>query len=178
MRAVDFPARPTGVCVFLAWTMAAIAPGWPAAADVRPASPTGGGGSIVLEPVQAPAGSRKLRTVFVCKQDAVPVFSDRPCGSIVETREYAIVEPGPGQAASTLHAEPAAATRPLVRNARHEDQAAPTVDRCERLLQQRDDLDDRMRTGYSARESARLWNRWRELEAQIHASHCRGPSMR
>jgi hypothetical protein len=29
-----------------------------------------------------------------------------------------------------------------------------------------------MRTGYSAREAARLWNRWRDLKADIYADRC------
>jgi hypothetical protein len=29
-----------------------------------------------------------------------------------------------------------------------------------------------MRAGYSAREAARLWNRWREVDAKIYAARC------
>jgi hypothetical protein len=29
-----------------------------------------------------------------------------------------------------------------------------------------------MRDGYSSREAARLWNRWRELKGRLHAERC------
>jgi hypothetical protein len=45
-------------------------------------------------------------------------------------------------------------------------------ERCRKLRDERERLDDRMRAGYTAREAARLWNRWREVGAQIYAARC------
>lgn len=152
----------------VAWLAGLLVPAAPANAG----SPTSGGGHVVLEPVPAPRSPRRQRTVFVCERDATPVFSDRPCGPAMETLELDFTEPGPGRAASTLAAAPGAATRPLVQRAEHDVGPPPADDRCAELERHLEALDDRMRAGYSARESARLWSRWRDLKAQIHTSRC------
>ena len=166
----------------VAWSATGVPPASSADADRPLANPTGGGGSVILEPVAAPPVQRKQRTVFVCAQAGVPVYSDRPCGPTVAIRELDVSEPGPGsgsgsgsgQASSTLRAEPTATTRPLVQHValespRHE---RDENDRCNELHQQLDAVDEQMRAGYSARQAARLWNRWRDLKARIHASRC------
>jgi hypothetical protein len=33
-------------------------------------------------------------------------------------------------------------------------------------------IDDQMRSGYSAREAARLWQRWRETRERLRAQRC------
>jgi hypothetical protein len=43
---------------------------------------------------------------------------------------------------------------------------------CQRLQATLDTLDSRMRTGYSAREAGRLWERWRETKARLRAADC------
>lgn len=170
----------------VAWSVAGVPPASSADADRPPANPAGGGGTVILEPVAAPPVQRKHRKVFVCAEDGAPVYSDRPCGPIVAIRELDVSEPGPGsgsesesgsgsgQASSTLRAEPTATTRPLVQHValespRHE---RDENDRCNELHQQLDAVDEQMRAGYSARQAARLWNRWRDLKARIHASRC------
>lgn len=79
-----------------------------------------------------------------------------------------------GASSTTTPAKPAAATRPRAEPALKQDTVAadPTARRCRGLREQLDKLDDRMRTGYPAREAARLWNRWRELKAEIYAGRC------
>ena len=162
----------------VAWSVAGVPPASSADADRPPANPAGGGGTVILEPVAAPSVQRKQRTVFVCAEDGAPVYSDRPCGPIVAIRELDVSEPGPGpgsgQASSTLRAEPTATTRPLVQRAALESprRDPDENDRCNELHQQLDAVDEQMRAGYSARQAARLWNRWRDLKARIHASRC------
>ena len=164
----------------VAWSVAGVPPASSADADRPPANPAGGGGTVILEPVAAPPVQRKHRTVFVCAQDGAPVYSDRPCGPIVAIRELDVSEPGPGsgsgsgQASSTLRAEPTATTRPLVQRAALESprRDPDENDRCNELRQQLAAVDDQMRAGYSARQAARLWNRWRELKDRIHTSRC------
>lgn len=162
----------------VAWSVAGVPPASSADADRPPANPAGGGGTVILEPVAAPSVQRKQRTVFVCAEDGAPVYSDRPCGPIVAIRELDVSEPGPGpgsgQASSTLRAEPTATTRPLVQHAALESprRDPDENDRCNELHQQLDAVDEQMRAGYSARQAARLWNRWRDLKARIHASRC------
>ena len=163
-----------------AWSATGAPTASSADADRPPANPVGGGGTVILEPVAAPSVQRKQRTVFVCAQDGAPVYSDRPCGPIVAIRELDVTEPGPGsrsesgQASSTLRAEPTATTRPLVQRAALEPsrRERDESDRCNELHEQLEAVDDQMRAGYSARQAARLWNRWRDLKARIHASRC------
>jgi hypothetical protein len=112
------------------------------------------------------------RPVFVCR-GAVPVtFSDRPCGLLAEARVLHVDEPGPGGAASVTPAPSKEATRPRIEANAPDARPNSVDDRCRRLLEERERLDDRMRAGYSAREAARLWNRWREIDAKIYAARC------
>jgi hypothetical protein len=43
---------------------------------------------------------------------------------------------------------------------------------CTRLQRQLDDLNDRMRAGYSAREAGRLWQRWRDTKERLRTAKC------
>jgi len=139
-------------------------------------NPAGGGGSMQLEP--APAGSqpRKTRPIFVCRSRAPVIYSDRPCGPTSEERSLQVQvqaqEPQPGRAASTVPAAAPAATLPRPRPEPKIDDPDAGDSRCRRLREQREKLDDRMRTGYSAREAAQLWNSWRSLNSEIYRSRC------
>lgn len=136
------------------------------------ASRAGGAASSVLEPVPAPSTVRSKRAVFVCRGGAGMVYADRPCGQVVESRSLDVLDPGPGQVASTTHKPAPAATRPRVEPAAAARKEPPGETRCIKLRRQLAGLDDRMRAGYSAREAAWLWNRWRDLKAQIHEARC------
>jgi hypothetical protein len=46
------------------------------------------------------------------------------------------------------------------------------ADRCTALKRQLDELDDRMRTGYSSREAARLWEHRRALKDGLRSAGC------
>jgi hypothetical protein len=163
-----------------------------AGVDVSPAAnPIGGGGSVELEPVTAPAQPpRTARLVFACVGDGVPVtFSDRPCGPSAETRQLRIApaaasrggapDVGPPQAAARARnpvlSRPPPAT---VRDRGDGGSARPDGDRstrdaqCQRLEEAVAALDQHMRAGYSARESGRLWSRWREAKERLRKSGC------
>jgi hypothetical protein len=43
---------------------------------------------------------------------------------------------------------------------------------CARLEQAVEDLDQRLRAGYSAREAGRLWARWREAKERLRDARC------
>jgi len=119
-----------------------------------------------------PSRAATDRPVFVCRSAVPVIFSDRPCAQHAEARVLRVVDPGPGHAATVDPAPPKEATRP--RNEPPVEAAKPLVtdDRCRRLRDERDRLDDRMRAGYPAREAARLWNRWREVGAKIYSARC------
>ena len=141
-------------------------------ADSSAVSPTGGGASVRLEPVPRAVAARAPRPVYVCR-DAIPVvFSDRPCGPVTERRSLDIFEPGPGQAATTIRLVPSASTRPRKQPIADELHPAGRDDQCKRLRDQLETLDDQMRSGYSAREAARLWTRWRAAKARIRDARC------
>lgn len=136
-----------------------------------------GGDSAGIEdaaPARAAAATpaRRSRAIFVCRGAVPVIFADRPCGQFAETRVLQLDEPAPGRAASVVHVPPADATRPRSEPQARDTSTTARDERCRRLRTQRERLDDRMRSGYSAREAAQLWNRWREVDAQIYAARC------
>ena len=144
-----------------------------ATTDPPVAGPLGGGQSVTLEPAPPPATPRRHRAVFVCQDSGAPVFADRPCGSTSETRSLVIATPAPGAAASTKPPSPAASTRP--RTVAPNPSAIPVPapeNACAKLQRQLDELNDRMRAGYSAREAARLWQRWRDTKERLRTGRC------
>ena len=144
-----------------------------ATSDPPVSSPIGGGQSVTLEPAPSPASPRRHRAVFVCQESGVPVFADRPCGSTSETRSLVIATPPPGAAASTTPPPPAASTRPRPAAPNPSTTVAPAPENaCAKLQRQLDLLNDRMRAGYSAREAARLWQRWRDTKERLRLSRC------
>ena len=129
------------------------------------------GGAPVLERVDARPFGRRTRLVYACRDAATPVFSDRPCGASAHAWRLDLPRATAGAAPSTRAAAPAAATRPIVARASRRDVAEP-ADPCVRLEQQLATIDARMRNGYSAREAARLWQRWRDAKAKLRAADC------
>lgn len=141
--------------------------------QVPVANPLGSGDSVVLEPAAPPATPHRQRAVYVCQQDGTPVFADRPCGPVVATRNLVVATPPAGAAASTTPPAPHASTRP--RQTRAREGAAPADDgasKCAGLRREVEELDDRMRAGYSAREAARLWQRWRDAKERLRKARC------
>jgi hypothetical protein len=144
-----------------------------AASDPPIANPLGSGESVVLEPAPPPAHPRRHRAVFVCQENGVPVFADRPCGSASEMRRLVIPTPPPGAAASTTPPSPVASTRPRTVAPGPSPQVVPASENtCTKLQRQLDELNDRMRAGYSAREAARLWQRWRDTKERLRTARC------
>lgn len=136
-------------------------------------NPLGGGDSVSLEPAPAPTPPRQHRAVFVCQEGGVPVFADRPCGSATATRSLVVGAPRSGAASSTTPPAPRASTRPRAIAARPAAVPNDAGDgKCAVLQRQLDGLNDRMRAGYSAREAARLWQRWRDTKERLRTSRC------
>jgi len=144
----------------------------PQAVPAAHAQPLGGGGSGVLEPVPPTAEPRQRRQVFVCRDAGTPVFTDRPCGPSPAIHELRFSLPVSGRAVSLSPQPPAASTRPRVLPAPAADEATPGQARCAVLRERLAAIDDQMRSGYSAREAARLWQRWRDVRARLRAQHC------
>lgn len=158
---------------YIAACLACSLPAAGATSDPPVASPLGSGQSVTLEPAPPPANPRRHRSVFVCQESGVPMFADRPCGSASETRSLVIATPPPGAAASTIPPSPAASTRPRPAAGKPSTAVVPAPENaCTRLQRQLDDLNDRMRAGYSAREAARLWQRWRDTKERLRTGRC------
>ncbi len=141
-------------------------------------TPAGGGGSVVLEPVK-PRAQPTSRLVYSCVAPGLVTFSDRPCGPLPEVRELKVSTPAPAAAGAAPELgkarEPAAASRrnmPGRENADPDDGETERAAICQKLQTTLESLDSRMRTGYSAREAGRLWERWREAKARLHAANC------
>ncbi len=144
-----------------------------ATADPPIADPLGSGASVLLEPAPPAANPRRQRAVFVCQDNDVPVYADRPCGSGAATRSLVVTTPPPGAAATTLPPAPRASTRPRPADGTAGVQAPPAAGhQCSRLQQRLDALNDRMRAGYSAREAARLWQQWRDAKERLRTARC------
>jgi len=146
--------------------------GW-ATVDAPVANPLGSGDSVALEPAPPQANPRRQRPIFICQEGSAPVFADRPCGSAAATRNLVIEAPRPGAATTTTPPAPRASTRPRALPGRPDaaaDQGAET--RCATLQRQLDELNDRMRAGYSAREAAKLWQRWRDTKERLRTARC------
>lgn len=135
--------------------------------------PLGGGASATLEPVPAADSTRRHRLVFACRDAGTPAFSDRPCGPSAVPHVLEVGDVAAGRASSVTPPPAAAATRPRPAPAPSEPDRGPVrSERCERLRRQLDAVDDRMRSGYSAREAARLWTRWRTLREELRRTRC------
>lgn len=154
------------------WAAAAAAPAAeeaapPGEARAEPAAATHDDPGVEAPPA-APASGR--RPVFVCEQAGIPMFSDRPCGAALTPRTVSFAAPPAGATVSTSPPAPRASTKPLPAAERPPGDKASS--RCATLRRQLGELDDRMRTGYTSREAARLWNRWRDLKARLRAERC------
>jgi hypothetical protein len=170
--------------------LAVIPVGASAASDSGPIS---GGDAVTLEPVPAQAAPRTAptrRRVFTCITPGLTIFSDRPCGPVPDVREVhwpqGAAAPPPGSGPSV------AARADQVRSPRGarsggepsrtaaRDPGEDTAERegrdrgaaCERLEQAVEDLDQRLRAGYTAREAGRLWARWREAKERLRDARC------
>jgi hypothetical protein len=128
--------------------------------------------SSAIERLATPPPARRKRLVYACRDAATPVFSDRPCGASADAWRLDLPPAlAAGAAPSTRAAAPAEATRPMVARSSRRDVAVPP-NPCARLEAQLAAIDARMRDGYSAREAARLWQRWREAKAKLRAARC------
>lgn len=115
------------------------------------------------------------RDVFVCRERTVTIYADRPCGELALKRELVlrIPEPPAGKAPSTDAAPAVAATRPRTEPTADARAAKPdSRARCRQLNDAIETVNERMRAGYSARESARLWQRWREAHDRLREADC------
>lgn len=142
-------------------------------------TPSGGGGSVVLEPVKELAvPSRRL--VFSCVSPGLVTFSDRPCGPSPEVRELKLdspAAPAAGGAPTVGKRSEAPAARATASDHEHDDEkpadtAMKHAEKCRKLEAAAAAIDSRMRTGYSAREAGRLWDRWREAKARLREADC------
>jgi hypothetical protein len=144
-----------------------------ASSDPPVAGPLGGGENVLLEPAPPPANPRRHREVFVCQDGGAPVFADRPCGPVTASRNLVVESPQSGAAATTVPPSPRSSTRPrAVQPKRAAAVSAAPETACTRLQRQLEEIDDRMRTGYSAREAARLWQRWRDAKERLRTARC------
>lgn len=144
-----------------------------ASAAEAPAAPAGSGAGVELSSTQLPATPRRMRVVYFCDDHGVPTFADRPCGSAAPARSLVVDAPRNGAVATTAAPPPRASTRPgVVQRVREDAPRDARTTRCESMQRQLDQVNGRMRAGYSAREAARLWQRWRELKERLHTARC------
>ena len=170
------------VRLLIAAQAALFLPTSPHAASVLPLpavdTPTGGGGTVVLEPVKQHAGPTR-RLVFSCVTPGLVTFADRPCGPMPEVRELKLDQPVPAAVGASPEVGNVDAQTPANRRKTTErDNAGPAaaaaehVMTCQKLQAALDSLDSRMRAGYSAREAGSLWERWRAAKARLRAANC------
>jgi len=140
--------------------------------------PVLGSTSFVLEPVRLSGRVHRIRMIYACRNDGAVAFSDRPCGEAMTLRSIALAPDAAGSAPDTVARPPSAATRPKPLKSEREPSNETTHvveiarERCGTLQGQLDAVDARMRGGYSAREAAQLWNRWRDLKERLRDARC------
>lgn len=172
------PIRPTRLaCCALLVAVGATASAWPASQR-----PTGDGTAVKLTEPSPARGSpviRARRVVFTCVEKGLITFADRPCGTWSQVRELQVVGVRPAETTTTMTAAPAPRPGPAGREApaeerreRAEDATAAHAQTCDRLQHALQELDARMRAGYSAREAGRLWSRWREAKERLRETGC------
>lgn len=141
--------------------------------EARDDAPPGDGGAAAPGPAIPPAAPTRSRAVYVCQDRGIPVYADRPCGTTILARTLVVEPPRAGAATSLTPPEPRAATRPRRLPAVEPGLPGPAAaTRCDALQRQLAAIDDRMRAGYSAREAARLWQRWRDLRERLRVARC------
>lgn len=156
-----------------AFTLACLLNAAGANGELPVASPLGGGESVSLEPAPPSDSPRHHRAVFVCQQDGVPAYADRPCGPATTARDLVVETPPTGAAATTAPPQPRTSTRPRALPAKRDAAVTAAQDTaCTALRGQLEALNDRMRAGYSAREAARLWQRWRDAKERLRTARC------
>ena len=174
-------ARTARLCIAATMLVGTLLPGPLTLEAAITRTPTGGGGTVVLEPVPAPESHRTWRRlVFTCTSPGLVVFSDRPCGPLPivhELKGHAPVASAdiPGASSTVVPSKPAASVRPASFDTQRDD-VADEADQREATCRRLDDavraLDARMRAGYSAREAALLWSRWREAKERLREADC------
>lgn len=171
--------------ICLLQTMFMLVAGSAVSAQARnsPSLSQGGGQSPQLRVATPDAAVASKRRIFVCHGTAVREFADRPCGSLSVARELQVTTtPKPSGLRSArvdipTGPDPAAAGRAMARphdTAEPKPAATPVGPReqCKELQTQVADIDQRMRAGYSAREAAKLWQRWHDAKDRLHRAGC------
>lgn len=164
------PFRQIGLLVL--GLLGLIAPAAWATDAAPPSESADSGAGVSIEPPPAQATPRRKRAVFVCHESGIAVFSDRPCGAAAVARTLVVDMPRAGAPPSTVPTASRSSTRPLPSPAADDAPGRAAPSHCATLQRQLDELNDRMRTGYSAREAAQLWNRWRDLKEKLRTTRC------
>jgi hypothetical protein len=158
-----------------------MAAGSTAAGAATREGPAALGGSVEPQPATLNASTRRL--VFTCIAPSLVTFSDRPCGPAAAVRELqlrAAIKPEkateqPGRTPTVIPEAPTASAldRTTVDASMNVATARPNdAATCQRLGTALATVDARMRSGYSAREAGRLWDRWREAKARWREADC------
>jgi hypothetical protein len=141
-------------------------------------TPSGGSGSVALEPVKQRTQPTS-RLVYSCIAPGLVTYSDRPCGPLPQVRELHVQAP-PATAHVAVRilantgkvAETSGRKKVEGENTVHGDGEVGHSTTCQELQATVDNLDSRMRAGYSAREAGRLWERWREAKSRLREADC------
>lgn len=124
------------------------------------------------------------RSIFRCEIAGVRTFSDRPCGSVVQSATSGpdTVELGtlnilesPAVATASPAAKSGKPSAPRSSAASRRSAAAgqaPKAGACGRIKQSLRKVTSKMRTGYTAKEGERLQERKKDLEEKRRAQRC------
>jgi|GEM_PF-2869849 hypothetical protein len=155
----------------------------PSEARVAPALAPGVGQTPPVQATKPTSVIASKRRIFVCHGIAVREFADRPCGSLTVERELRVLTPPTPAGTRFVSADlPDGSDDTATRTAAGRPQVTvPTGsagplpgqrEQCNELQIQVADIDQRMRAGYSAREAARLWQRWHDAKDRLHRAGC------
>jgi hypothetical protein len=116
--------------------------------------------------------------IYRCKVDGVTVFADQPCASdaqsvTLDSKWVSSYEPVP--VAKVASPKRARTAKRRAANSAPAKNSAPANDkqaRCTRLRTSLRDIEDKLRSGYTAKQGIRLEERRRTLRQQARDLHC------
>jgi hypothetical protein len=130
---------------------------------------------LVLAGVTSQVLAADTARVFRCSVDGRVTFSDRPCPN-ADVAEIAVSTANsytPPESPRTRTAVPKREPAPARTDDSIAAERARAKQHCERLRFQLDSLQEKLRSGYTAKEDRKLHERQRQLQERMRIERCR-----
>jgi hypothetical protein len=121
-------------------------------------------------------GGEAAARVYRCTVDGRLTFSDRPCPNASDATEIEVSAVNSYSAPEPARTRSAPEKRAPPQNRNNESIAAEqsrAKQQCARLRLQLDSLEEKLRSGYTAKEDRKLHERQRQLQERMRIERCR-----